>query len=152
MERGPQETTKLVRGGPLITIILSNRNIYPMMCWQVPKEIGCGMVAIIAPTLQLIGTTLYFIYKDVFVHLWKNGLWTWLHFCEGSSGSLLSNTVYIIYYPSSQYIFMSSIKVAYKQYVLQVNNTNNSCSCFRSSLGVCSHVPSCSCIMVFFLL
>ena len=27
MARGPQETTRLVRGGPLVTIILSNRNI-----------------------------------------------------------------------------------------------------------------------------
>ena len=25
--RGPQETTRLVRGGPLVTIILSNKNI-----------------------------------------------------------------------------------------------------------------------------
>lgn len=56
---------------------------------------------------------------DIFVHLWKNSLWTRLHFCEGSSSSLLSNTVYIIYYPNAQYIFMSSIKAAYKQYILQ---------------------------------
>ena len=27
MARGPQKTTRLVRGGPLVTIILSNRTI-----------------------------------------------------------------------------------------------------------------------------
>ena len=30
--RGPQETTRFVRGGPLVTIILSNRNMSSVMC------------------------------------------------------------------------------------------------------------------------
>ena len=30
--RGPQKTTRLVRGGPLVTIILSNRTITRTIC------------------------------------------------------------------------------------------------------------------------
>ncbi|XP_073232611.1 centromere protein N-like [Porites lutea] len=57
----------------------------------------------------------------VFVHLWKNSLWTWLRIYEhGSSSSLLaSNTVFLVYYPNAEYIFMSNIKAAHKQYILQ---------------------------------
>ncbi|KAL9975722.1 hypothetical protein ACROYT_G012915 [Oculina patagonica] len=60
---------------------------------------------------------------EIFVHLWKNALWTRLHICEGTSASLLSNTVFLIYYPNSEYIFMSSIKAAHKQYILQTLST-----------------------------
>ena len=64
--------------------------------------------------------------KHVFVHLWKNSLWTWLHVYErGSPSSLLaSNTVFLVYYPNAEYIFMSTIKAAHKQYILQVKEYN----------------------------
>ena len=69
---------------------------------------------------------LTFCSKHVFVHLWKNSLWTWLHVYErGSSSSLLaSNTVFLVYYPNAEYIFMSTIKAAHKQYILQVKEYN----------------------------
>ncbi|XP_020623935.1 centromere protein N-like isoform X1 [Orbicella faveolata] len=60
---------------------------------------------------------------DIFVHLWKNGLWTRLRISDSTSASLLSNTVFLVYYPNSEYIFSSAIKAAYKQYILQTLST-----------------------------
>lgn len=60
---------------------------------------------------------------DIFVHLWKNGLWTRLRICDSTSASLLSNTVFLVYYPNAEYIFSSAIKAAHKQYILQTLST-----------------------------
>ena len=59
--------------------------------------------------------------QDVFVHLWKNGLWTRLHISDKTSASFLGNTVFLVYYPKSEYIFISTIKAMHKQYIFQVN-------------------------------
>ncbi|PFX22237.1 centromere protein N-like [Stylophora pistillata] len=60
---------------------------------------------------------------EIYVHLWRNGLWTRIQFCNRSSTSLLSNNVFIIYYPNSEYVFMSTIKAAHKQYIVQTLST-----------------------------
>ena len=82
--------------------------------------------------------------KHVFVHLWKNSLWTWLHVYErGSPSSLLaSNTVFLVYYPNAEYIFMSSIKAAHKQYILQVKEYNIDIITKHLKLSIVQHFSS----------
>ena len=82
------------------------------------------LIDVLHKTMFNNSMSLYFNFgsKHVFVNLWKNSLWTWLHIYErGSPSSLLaSNTVFLVYYPNAEYIFMSTIKAAHKQYILQV--------------------------------
>ena len=75
---------------------------------------------------------IFYFLQDIFVHLWKNGLWTRLRVSDSTSASLLSNTVFFVYYPNAEYIFSSAIKAAHKQYILQVREPFFifNCSCF----------------------
>ncbi|XP_019629505.1 PREDICTED: centromere protein N-A-like [Branchiostoma belcheri] len=70
---------------------------------------------------RALGKQLFFYFRHVLcVRQYKDALWVWLMVQDKSSTVWTpSNIVHMVYYPASPYIFTSTMKAEYKEYILQ---------------------------------